>query len=91
MAELLTASCPHLCRFAGAGLFDSVPTERPEAVRVDYSQDKLVNDAAYRHAQLSSIALAALLIEQAMGGPQDIEGVLTADGEVVVVQTRPQQ
>ena len=88
---MLTLSCLHLCSFAGAGLFDSVPTERPEAVRVDYSQDNLVNDAAIRHAQLSSIALAALLIEQAMGGPQDIEGVLTADGQIVVVQTRPQQ
>ena len=39
---------------------------------------------------LSTIANAGIDVERAMGSPQDIEGVIDADGKVVIVQTRPQ-
>jgi len=40
---------------------------------------------------LGRIAAASLAVEAALGGsPQDIEGVVTADGAVHIVQSRPQ-
>ena len=40
---------------------------------------------------LGRIAVASLLVETALGGgPQDIEGVVTPDGAVHIVQSRPQ-
>ena len=45
------------------------------------------------HAQdvLLRIAAACLAVERAMQGTaQDVEGVVTADGAVYIVQTRPQ-
>ena len=77
-------------RYAGAGLFDSVQSVEPQAVPVDYTADQLFTDPATQQQVLGRIALAAAAVEQAAGSAQDIEGVVTADGRVFIVQTRPQ-
>jgi alpha-glucan,water dikinase len=75
--------------YAGAGLYDSLPmTEATERV-VDYTDEPLVFDEPFRTQLLAQIAQVGLAVEQALGGPQDIEGVVK-DGEIFVVQTRPQ-
>ena len=58
----------------------------------DYSEDPVVHDDRYLLKLLTKLAQVGLAIEAACGGqPQDIEGVVGADGETVhVVQTRPQ-
>ncbi|XP_038694729.1 alpha-glucan water dikinase, chloroplastic-like isoform X4 [Tripterygium wilfordii] len=75
--------------YAGAGLYDSVPMDEEEKVILDYSSDPLVNDGNFQKSILSSIARAGMVIEELYGSPQDIEGVIK-DGNVYVVQTRPQ-
>jgi alpha-glucan, water dikinase len=82
---------PAAPRYAGAGLFDSVQSQHPVEVAADYSSDQLLADAAHQRRLLGRVAAAAAAVEAAMGGsPQDVEGVLTADGQLYVVQTRPQ-
>lgn len=76
--------------YAGAGLFDSVMTRAPSVVPVNYSDDRLMCDEAFQSHVLNSIAAACVEIETLMGEPQDIEGVVLADGSLYVVQTRPQ-
>lgn len=76
--------------YAGAGLFDSVMTRAPSLVPVNYSDDRLMCDGAFQNQVLNSIAAACVEIETLMGEPQDIEGVVLADGSLFVVQTRPQ-
>ena len=45
----------------------------------------------YSQETLGRIAAASLAVEAALGGsPQDIEGVVTPDGAVHIVQSRPQ-
>lgn len=78
------------CRYAGAGLFDSVHSAEPRVVPVDYSSEPLVSDSAFQIATLGRIAAAAAAVEAAAGSPQDIEGVIAADGGLHIVQTRPQ-
>lgn len=63
--------------------------DEEEKVVLDYSSDPLTTDANFRQSILSSIARAGLAIEELYGSPQDIEGVIR-DGQVYVVQTRPQ-
>jgi alpha-glucan,water dikinase len=75
--------------FAGAGLYDSVLAEEPERRRLDYSHEPLVHDPAFRTALLQRIARLGLEVERCCGSPQDIEGAVH-DGELFVVQTRPQ-
>ncbi|XP_024543149.1 alpha-glucan water dikinase 1, chloroplastic [Selaginella moellendorffii] len=75
--------------YAGAGLYDSVPMDREEERVVDYSTDKLLLDASFQKTILSNIASAGAEIERVYGTPQDIEGCIK-DGELYVVQTRPQ-
>ena len=75
--------------YAGAGLYDSVPMDRPTASFTDYSADPLVWDAAYRADLLARIAAVGIAVERTLGCAQDIEGVVM-DGDVYVVQTRPQ-
>jgi len=75
--------------YAGAGLYDSVPAREPQLALVDYSQLPLVWDDAFRQTLLQRIADAGLAVESALGAPQDIEGCVL-DGEVYLVQTRPQ-
>lgn len=47
-------------------------------------------DAEYRRDLMARICSVGLSIEQALGGAQDVEGVVDADGTITVVQTRPQ-
>lgn len=75
--------------YAGAGLYDSVPMDEEEKVVLDYSSDPLITDENFRRRILSGIARAGSAIEELYGSPQDIEGVIR-DGNVYVVQTRPQ-
>lgn len=56
---------------------------------VDYSMDPLIFDIDFRKVVLSKIAAAGEAIENALGSAQDVEGVIK-DGELYVVQTRPQ-
>ncbi|KAL6012656.1 hypothetical protein ACLOJK_003145 [Asimina triloba] len=75
--------------YAGAGLYDSVPMDKEEKVVLDYSWDRLIVDKSFQHSIFSKIAEAGKIIEGLYGSAQDIEGVVK-DGEVYVVQTRPQ-
>ncbi|KAH7423050.1 hypothetical protein KP509_12G037200 [Ceratopteris richardii] len=75
--------------YAGAGLYDSVPMDVEEELVVDYSCDPLVVDIDFQKAILSKIAEAGAAVETLYGTPQDIEGVIK-DGEIYLVQTRPQ-
>lgn len=77
-------------RYAGAGLFDSVQSVEPRAVPVDYSSEPLVSDSVFQRDTLGRIAAAAAAVEAAAGSAQDIEGFITADGGLYIVQTRPQ-
>lgn len=77
--------------FAGAGLYDSVPVEPLVEEFVDYASEPLFNDAGFRGSLMSRLAQLGRDVEKAMGGaPQDVEGVVTADGQLYVVQCRPQ-
>lgn len=78
-----------LAGYAGAGLYDSVLLDEPRHAIVDYSQEPLVWDGAFRAKLAENIGRLGREIEQLLGAPQDIEGVL-ARGNYYVVQTRPQ-
>jgi alpha-glucan, water dikinase len=78
-----------LAGYAGAGLYDSVLLDEPRSVALDYTQEPLVWDEAFRHGLLTAIARIGLEVERACGSPQDIEGAVT-QGQYYVVQTRPQ-
>jgi alpha-glucan,water dikinase len=75
--------------YAGAGLYDSVPLRPPREQFLDYTQDALVWDRGFREHFLDGITELGMAVEQAFGGPQDIEGAWV-DNEFHVVQTRPQ-
>lgn len=87
---LVTCTCVGRYRYAGAGLFDSVHSVAPVAEPVDYTTDRLFSDEAFRQTVMGRVAIAAALVEHAFGVAQDIEGVVTATGDVAIVQTRPQ-
>ncbi len=75
--------------YAGAGLYDSVLLA-PAVERVlDYTQDPLVWDAAFRERMFLGIARVGVAVERAFESAQDIEGAW-AGGAFHVVQTRPQ-
>jgi len=76
--------------YAGAGLYDSIIMDASEERPIDYSKDLLVQDVGYQKATLAAIAYAGLVVENLLGSPQDIEGCITANGDLVIVQTRPQ-
>ena len=76
--------------YAGAGLYDSITTARQVRRIVDYAADPIVVDAEFSREILSRVARAGAEIEKALGGAQDIEGVVDDDGDIFVVQTRPQ-
>lgn len=78
------------CRYAGAGLFDSIPTQAAQETHTDYSSDCLVNKSSYQMHNLMRIAAVCTKIEQISGSAQDIEGVIDCDDAIHIVQTRPQ-
>jgi alpha-glucan,water dikinase len=78
-----------LAGYAGAGLYDSVLLRTPRRAELDYTQERLVWDEAFRQGLAAAIARIGLEIELRCGSPQDIEGAV-AGGNYYVVQTRPQ-
>jgi alpha-glucan,water dikinase len=78
-----------LAGYAGAGLYSSFPLDPPEEVHLNYTDEPLVQDKAFRREFLSKVGKLGLLIEEAMGSPQDIEGAFVKE-RYYVVQTRPQ-
>lgn len=79
-----------LCRYAGAGLFDSVQSTEPKQTVADYSSDMMCNEQNYQHHMLAAIGIVSLQLEQLMGSAQDIEGVIDHSNAIHIVQTRPQ-
>lgn len=63
--------------------------DKEEERVIDYSSDPMIVDPDFRQRMLSKIAAAGEAIEKFLGSPQDIEGVIK-NGEIYVVQTRPQ-
>jgi len=51
---------------------------------------RLLKDEEFRRDLLSRIAKTGAAIEEALGSAQDVEGCVSTDGEIFVVQTRPQ-
>eukprot|EP00828_Plagiopyla_frontata_P024545 TRINITY_DN3133_c0_g1_i3.p1 TRINITY_DN3133_c0_g1~~TRINITY_DN3133_c0_g1_i3.p1 ORF type:complete len:644 (+),score=72.26 TRINITY_DN3133_c0_g1_i3:1109-3040(+) len=78
-----------LQNFAGAGLFDSYPSEETITELSIYSSDKLMLDDNFQTQFMKQITSIALQIEKVYGTAQDIEGCYWKD-EYYVVQTRPQ-
>lgn len=77
--------------FAGAGLYDSVPVAGVSEGTPSYNDVPLLWDGAMQQQVLKAVAEVGWKVEAALGGkPVDIEGVVTADGKVAVVQARPQ-
>jgi alpha-glucan,water dikinase len=76
--------------FAGAGLYDSITMHAPVEEPIDYAADALLSDEPFRATLLQRIAAAGAATEVALGAPQDIEGVVTPEGDIYIVQTRPQ-
>jgi phosphoenolpyruvate synthase/pyruvate phosphate dikinase len=61
----------------------------PRQSLLDYSEEPLVWDASFRQDMLRRIAEIGIAVENTLGSPQDIEGVV-AKGEFFVVQSRAQ-
>jgi alpha-glucan,water dikinase len=78
-----------LAGYAGAGLYDSVLLNPPRQALLDYSDEPLVWDNAFRDGLLRAIAKIGLAVEAALDSPQDIEGAV-AKGQYYIVQARPQ-
>jgi len=80
--------------FAGAGLYDSVIVGADEgalSVEVDYAEEPLLWDKGFQTSLVNQLAAVGVAIETAFAGqPQDIEGALDADGNLWVVQARPE-
>ncbi len=79
-SELFWLSCFWVC---------SVPMDEEEERLVDYATDHLILDEAFQKSILTKIAEAGYAVEKLLGSAQDIEGVIK-DGELYIVQTRPQ-
>ncbi|KAF6251712.1 glutathione synthetase ATP-binding domain-like protein [Scenedesmus sp. NREL 46B-D3] len=76
--------------FAGAGLYDSVPVVPLNEVTIEAAEEALLWDGGLRSRLIDSIVDVGQAVEDAFGGvAQDIEGVWR-EGQLVVVQARPQ-
>lgn len=51
---------------------------------------RIMTDEAFQRQVLSTVVKAGAAIEKALGSAQDIEGVIDSEGNLTVVQTRPQ-
>jgi len=78
--------------FAGAGLYDSIPTAETAARPADYSTCDVIWNVEFRDQLLQKLCDVAVDVERANGGaPQDIEGcVLNGSRELVLLQSRAQ-
>jgi alpha-glucan, water dikinase len=79
-----------LAGYAGAGLYESITMDPTTLEIVDFSEDQIQTDLAFRKQLLSRICEVGKAIEDSMGSAQDIEGVVDPNGNITVVQTRPQ-
>ena len=52
--------------------------------------NRILKDEGFRQKLLTTVVEAGAAVEKALGSAQDIEGVIDANGELTVVQTRPQ-
>jgi alpha-glucan,water dikinase len=75
--------------YAGAGLYDSVLLDKPREAALDYTEEPLFWDHAFRDELSAKIAQIGLEVERACGSPQDVEGAVV-HRKFYVVQTRPQ-
>ncbi|GIL61955.1 hypothetical protein Vafri_16315 [Volvox africanus] len=76
--------------YAGAGLYDSITMDPSVLTKIDYMEDRLVQDPGFRRDLMSRICRLGVDIEKALSSAQDVEGVVAPDGSITVVQTRPQ-
>lgn len=59
--------------------------------RLNYSLDVVATHTAAFQSLGARLATIATLLQDRLGGPQDVEGMLTRDNHLYIVQTRPQQ
>ena len=57
---------------------------------VDYSQQAMSTDPEARAIIGARLGRVGALLEQSLGSPQDVEGGIV-DGDVYIVQSRPQE
>ena len=78
--------------FAGAGLYDSIPTAETYSQPAEYSSCDLIWNQQFRDELLQKLCDLAVDVERANGGKaQDIEGCVLRDSrELVLLQTRAQ-
>ena len=81
---------PQFCRYAGAGLYDSVQLYEPEFRMARLADCRLVYDTSFRQQIMWNIASISRDIEAHMGCAQDIEGVIDYTDRIHIVQSRPQ-
>eukprot|EP00923_Selenidium_pygospionis_P007777 GHVN01013240.1.p1 GENE.GHVN01013240.1~~GHVN01013240.1.p1 ORF type:complete len:1179 (+),score=282.88 GHVN01013240.1:143-3679(+) len=74
---------------AGSDVKQSLTSAAIESKTVDYTQDRLVVDSAYREDVVKRLSQVAVAIETQMKCPQDVEGAIV-DDVIYIVQTRPQ-
>jgi hypothetical protein len=95
-----------LRRFAGAGLFDSIPSAPTAAHLINYTKEPMAFQKSAAAALLWQCALAAVAAEEVLQQQEaaagsngagssarvglDVEGCITVDGSMWVVQARPQ-
>ncbi|MBF0564422.1 MAG: hypothetical protein HQK89_04185 [Nitrospirae bacterium] len=82
-------SAEDLFDYAGAGLYDSVTLVKPGETIPEYSTEPLLWDSGFRDFLMRKLTEIGVEIENALGGPQDIEGAISK-GRYVVLQSRPQ-
>lgn len=77
--------------FAGAGLFDSIPSQPNKTIVLSYSTLSLIRDTDFRQELLQRIGQLAFVIEDHFERPMDIEGVVVKDhAHIIIVQARSQ-
>lgn len=75
------------------GLVPSDDSDGLHAQTVDYSTQQMTINMEFRTEVVQKIAKTIVLLEKEFGGPQDVEGAITADdtaNQIYIVQARPQ-
>jgi alpha-glucan,water dikinase len=76
--------------FAGAGLYSSIPAQSYASHPIRYAEEEILWNPTHRESILKQIGTIGMQIEAVCNSPQDIEGVVDAQGNITIVQTRPQ-
>eukprot|EP01026_Neomeris_dumetosa_P067423 TRINITY_DN6577_c3_g1_i1.p1 TRINITY_DN6577_c3_g1~~TRINITY_DN6577_c3_g1_i1.p1 ORF type:complete len:149 (+),score=16.16 TRINITY_DN6577_c3_g1_i1:324-770(+) len=79
-----------LAGFAGAGLFDSIPSSSYDSEFNEYDKEKLIVDEGFRSSVIVRLCETCKLIENQLSCAQDIEGVVDKNGKIFIVQSRVQ-